>query len=86
LAEWRIFSKDSIEELHLNLPKNCHTKHCTRLYAKPLLCVLCSVFVCLTIVVPMCVGLVALLQFLAWFFAFGKTANVLPNALAIHRF
>jgi len=29
--------KSSIEELHLNLPQNCHTKHCTRHYAKPLL-------------------------------------------------
>jgi hypothetical protein len=27
--------KSSIEELHLNLPQNCHTKHCTRHYAKP---------------------------------------------------
>jgi hypothetical protein len=24
-------------ELHLNLPQNCHTKNCTRHYAKPLL-------------------------------------------------
>jgi hypothetical protein len=30
--------KSSIEELHLNLPQNCHTKHCTRHYAKTLLC------------------------------------------------
>jgi len=30
--------KSSIGELHLNLPENCHTKHCTRHYAKPLLC------------------------------------------------
>jgi hypothetical protein len=29
--------KSSIEELHLNLPQNCHTKHCTRHYAKPML-------------------------------------------------
>ena len=25
------------EELHLNLSQNCHTKYCTRHYAKPLL-------------------------------------------------
>jgi len=29
--------KNSCEELHLNLPLSCHTKHCTRHYAKPLL-------------------------------------------------
>ena len=29
--------KSSIEALHLNLPQNCHTKHRTRHYAKPLL-------------------------------------------------
>ena len=29
--------KSSIEELNLNLPQNCHTKHCTPHYAKPLL-------------------------------------------------
>jgi hypothetical protein len=32
----------------------------------------------------LCVGLVALLLFLAWLCAFGKTANVLPNAMAIY--
>jgi len=32
--------------------------------------------------VSMCVGLVALLQFFVWLCAAGKTANVLPNALA----
>jgi hypothetical protein len=29
--------KCSFEKLHLNLPLNCHTEHCTRHYAKPLL-------------------------------------------------
>jgi hypothetical protein len=29
--------KSSIEELHLNIAQNCHTKHCTRHYAKPML-------------------------------------------------
>jgi len=33
-----------------------------------------------------CVGLEALLQFLVWLCVFGKTANVLPNAMAILRF
>jgi hypothetical protein len=27
--------KCSFEKLHLNLPLNCHTEHCTRHYAKP---------------------------------------------------
>ena len=31
------YHKSLIEALHLNLPQNCHTKHCTRHYAKPLL-------------------------------------------------
>lgn len=34
--------KTSFEKLHLNQPQNCHTKHCTRHYAKPLLPVRCS--------------------------------------------
>ena len=29
--------KCTIEEPYLNLPTKCHTKHCTRHYAKPLL-------------------------------------------------
>ena len=45
-----------------------------------------TVIICLFIVVLLCVGLLALLQFFVWLCAFGKTANVLPNALAILRF
>ncbi len=38
--------KSSFEELHLNKPQNCHTKHYTRHYAKPLLCAAFLVFFC----------------------------------------
>jgi hypothetical protein len=32
-----LLHKSSIEEPHLNLPQNCHTKHYTRHIAKPIL-------------------------------------------------
>jgi len=31
-----LYDKSSTEELHLNLPQNCDTKHCTRHFPKPL--------------------------------------------------
>ncbi|MCB0710559.1 MAG: hypothetical protein KDC15_14380, partial [Chitinophagaceae bacterium] len=58
-----------------------------RFFAKPLLALRPSFLLCLFVVISClswCVGLVALLLFLAWLCAVGKTANVPPNALAIH--
>jgi hypothetical protein len=64
---------------------NVSAEHGTATFAKPVLCVRpsFSVVVCLSSVVSLCVGLVALLQFFGWLCASGKTANVLPNALDI---
>src|SRR5690606_32282602 len=76
--------KSSIEELHLNLPQNCHTKHCTRHYAKLLLCAallsLSSVWLSFSLssVVRLLGGSFAKLGFSLGMCGF---ANVPPNAL-----
>lgn len=67
---------------------NVQSKNVSRHYANTLLAVrpsVLSLFVCS--LSCLCVlGLVALLQFCVWHCALGKTANVLPNALAILHF
>ncbi len=78
-------NKSSIEELYLNLPQNGHTKHCTRHYAKPLLCVRCSSFV--LIVCRLRVGtdtLFAKFWSVCWFVGLGNVCGCL--ALGIFRF
>jgi hypothetical protein len=80
--------KTSYEEPHFNYTKNCHTKHCTATFAKPLLPVVVlfgrgnvlSSLHCLW-AVP-CGSLVALLHFFCLALCVGKNANVSAKALA----
>ena len=51
--------KSSIEELHLSLPLNCHTKHGTRHYAKLLLALRPSFLSCLLMSFRVCLGMLA---------------------------
>jgi hypothetical protein len=68
-----------------NRKYKCSALYQSPTFAKPMLPVVLSrLSLCLFMfVVSWCVGLVALLDFLAWLCALKKNTNVPPNALAI---